>query len=81
MMVAHKGALWLDVTMFGKTAHGSMPHHGINAIHVIHRSLTELNHFQLEHVPHAILRLYHEHRHDWWQSESQISSRINAVSL
>ncbi|GED72972.1 peptidase M20 [Brevibacillus reuszeri] len=55
VMVAHKGALWLEVTMFGKTAHGSMPHHGINAIQAIHRFMTELNHYQLEHVPHAIL--------------------------
>ncbi|WP_289142673.1 M20 family metallopeptidase [uncultured Brevibacillus sp.] len=55
VIVAHKGALWLEVTMFGKTAHGSMPHHGINAISAIHRFMTELSHYHLEHVPHAIL--------------------------
>ncbi|MCM3080739.1 MULTISPECIES: M20 family metallopeptidase [Brevibacillus] len=55
VIVAHKGALWLEVTMLGKTAHGSMPDHGINAIQAIHRFITELNHYQLEHTPHEIL--------------------------
>jgi succinyl-diaminopimelate desuccinylase len=30
--VAHKGALWLEITCYGKTAHGSRPDMGINAI-------------------------------------------------
>ena len=30
--IAHKGALWPKITFFGKTAHGSMPDKGINAI-------------------------------------------------
>ncbi|MDR0922693.1 MAG: ArgE/DapE family deacylase [Lactobacillales bacterium] len=30
--VAHKGALWPRITTFGKTAHGSMPSLGVNAI-------------------------------------------------
>jgi succinyl-diaminopimelate desuccinylase len=38
--IGHKGALWLEIVIFGKTAHGSMPDQGINAIqhmmHVIH---------------------------------------------
>lgn len=28
----HKGALWLQVNTYGKTAHGSMPEQGINAL-------------------------------------------------
>lgn len=55
VIVAHKGALWLEVTMLGKTAHGSMPDHGINAIQAIHRFITELNHYQLAYTPHEIL--------------------------
>jgi len=55
VIVAHKGALWLEVTMYGKTAHGSMPDHGINAIQAIHRFITELNGYHLEHETHAIL--------------------------
>lgn len=30
--IAHKGAIWVKVKFFGKTAHGSMPHLGINAL-------------------------------------------------
>ncbi|GFH41866.1 succinyl-diaminopimelate desuccinylase [Lactococcus hodotermopsidis] len=30
--VAHKGALWPRITTYGKTAHGSMPNTGVNAI-------------------------------------------------
>src|SRR5699024_8876831 len=29
---AHKGALWIEIEVYGKTAHGSMPNEGINAI-------------------------------------------------
>lgn len=32
IVIGHKGALWLEITTFGKTAHGSMPEKGINAI-------------------------------------------------
>lgn len=32
VVVTHKGALWVKITTFGKTAHGSMPKHGVNAI-------------------------------------------------
>lgn len=32
IFVSHKGALWLEVVSYGKTAHGSMPDQGINAI-------------------------------------------------
>ncbi|MFN0074743.1 MAG: M20 family metallopeptidase, partial [Chloroflexota bacterium] len=31
-VVAHRGALWVEATTYGKTAHGSMPHLGVNAI-------------------------------------------------
>lgn len=37
VVVGHKGALWLEITTFGKTAHGSMPDQGINAVdHMVH---------------------------------------------
>ncbi|KAA8670346.1 ArgE/DapE family deacylase [Clostridium sp. HV4-5-A1G] len=32
IFISHKGALWLEVISYGKTAHGSMPDKGINAI-------------------------------------------------
>jgi succinyl-diaminopimelate desuccinylase len=42
IFVAHKGALWLEVTAFGKTAHGSMPEQGSNAIEHINRFINAL---------------------------------------
>lgn len=32
IVIAEKGALWLEFETFGKTAHGSQPHTGVNAI-------------------------------------------------
>ena len=32
VFVCHKGALWIEIISYGKTAHGSMPDQGINAI-------------------------------------------------
>lgn len=32
VVIAHKGALWPQITTYGKTAHGSMPDLGVNAI-------------------------------------------------
>ncbi|MBP1043921.1 ArgE/DapE family deacylase [Vagococcus sp. BWB3-3] len=45
VVIAHKGALWPQLTTYGKTAHGSMPQLGINAIdHMLH----VLNQFKRE---------------------------------
>jgi succinyl-diaminopimelate desuccinylase len=30
--LGHRGAMWLEITTLGKTAHGSVPHKGINAV-------------------------------------------------
>ncbi|MNB91494.1 putative succinyl-diaminopimelate desuccinylase [compost metagenome] len=30
--IGHKGALWLRITLFGRSAHGSMPQLGLNAV-------------------------------------------------
>ncbi|MFD2175900.1 M20 family metallopeptidase [Rhodobacter lacus] len=38
----HKGALWLRLTATGKTAHGAMPHHGVNAVMKMAHALTRL---------------------------------------
>ncbi|PAV29751.1 acetylornithine deacetylase [Virgibacillus profundi] len=32
IVVGHKGALWLEIILSGKTAHGAMPESGINAV-------------------------------------------------
>jgi succinyl-diaminopimelate desuccinylase len=39
VVLAHKGALWVEITTRGKTAHGSMPQEGVNAIEHMHHVL------------------------------------------
>ena len=42
VILAHKGALWVEITTRGKSAHGSAPETGINAIEHMHHVLGEL---------------------------------------
>ena len=52
---AHRGILWLKIAAHGRTAHGSMPHLGINAILKINAVLNRLKDFVIPHVPHPLL--------------------------
>jgi succinyl-diaminopimelate desuccinylase len=52
---AHRGILWLKFTAKGKTAHGSMPHLGINAIESARVLLNELANYKLIFTPHPRL--------------------------
>lgn len=52
---AHRGILWLRITTFGRTAHGSMPHLGINAIEKANTLLNHLKNWQIPHTPHDLL--------------------------
>ncbi|WP_312473697.1 M20 family metallopeptidase [Neobacillus sp.] len=54
-VIAHKGVLWLKISMFGKTAHGSMPSHGINAILAMNHFINELNTLVIPYEQHEIL--------------------------
>jgi succinyl-diaminopimelate desuccinylase len=54
-LVGHKGALWLRLTLKGVTAHGSMPHLGINAAFKAARAVTALETFQFNVAPHPYL--------------------------
>ncbi|MEH7524775.1 M20 family metallopeptidase [Bacillus sp. JJ1503] len=54
-VIAHKGVLWLKISMFGKTAHGSMPSEGINAILAMNQFMNELNNYILQYDEHEIL--------------------------
>src|SRR5256714_3760466 len=54
-LVGHKGALWLRLTLRGVTAHGSMPHLGVNAAYKAARALTILEKFQFNVAPHPYL--------------------------
>ncbi len=53
--VAHKGVVWLDLVAEGRTAHGSMPHLGENAIHKLARAITRLDGFRFDTEPHDLL--------------------------
>ncbi len=52
---AHRGLLWLNVTALGKTAHGSAPHLGVNAIHAMNVVLNALDGFRIDVEPHPHL--------------------------
>ena len=53
--VAHKGVVWLDALAEGRTAHGSMPHLGDNAIHKLARAIVALEGFAFDAEPHPLL--------------------------
>lgn len=55
IITAHRGILWLKITTKGKTAHGSTPHHGINAITHMTALLKYLETFSIQHEPHPRL--------------------------
>jgi succinyl-diaminopimelate desuccinylase len=46
---------WLDAVAEGRTAHGSMPHLGDNAIHKLARALTRLDGFRFDAPAHDLL--------------------------
>ncbi|EKS29663.1 M20 family metallopeptidase [Afipia felis] len=54
-MVGHKGALWLRAVTTGVTAHGSMPHLGVNAAYKAARVLHKLEAFEFNEAPHPHL--------------------------
>lgn len=54
-LAGHKGALWLRGRTTGVTAHGSMPHHGVNAVYRAARAVTRLEAFTFDTVPHPVL--------------------------
>ena len=54
-MVGHRGALWLRMTTTGKTAHGSMPELGVNALYKAARATQKLEDFGFNVTPHPHL--------------------------
>jgi succinyl-diaminopimelate desuccinylase len=53
--IGHKGALWLTLTFRGRTAHGSMPQLGDNAVVKAATAITRLSEFVLPGEPHPQL--------------------------
>lgn len=53
--VAEKGALWLELTTRGKTAHGSMPEMGRNAVMMMVTFINELINMDIPYKEHPLL--------------------------
>ena len=53
--IAEKGVLWVEVETFGKTAHGSMPEKGQNAITMMVKVIKEFEKLDISYKPHPIL--------------------------
>ena len=47
-VIGQKGAIWLRISTLGKSAHGSRPHQGVNAIEKMMKLITHLNILSLE---------------------------------
>ncbi|MET3320577.1 UNVERIFIED_ORG: succinyl-diaminopimelate desuccinylase [Peribacillus simplex] len=55
LYTSHKGCLWLEIITYGKTAHGSMPDQGINAITAMNELMNRLHAYEFEYSPHPLL--------------------------
>ena len=55
LAAAHRGLLWLEIITKGSTAHGSMPHLGINAIESMRVFLNELADYDITARPDKLL--------------------------
>lgn len=53
--IATKGGLWLELTTYGKTAHGSMPAQGRNAVSMMVKLLEAYQCLEIAHNPHPLL--------------------------
>ncbi len=53
--LAERGVLWPEITTHGKTAHGSTPELGINAIHMMIALLAEIEKTPVPFEPHPLL--------------------------
>lgn len=53
--IAHKGTLWLEISTYGKSAHGSMPEQGVSAIDAMRGFLNELSEHSFTYEVHPML--------------------------
>jgi len=56
LVIAHRGLLWLELTVLGKAAHGAMPERGVNAILPLAAMLSQLQAHQFAYQPDPLLR-------------------------
>ncbi|KAI7249909.1 hypothetical protein KC345_g11704, partial [Hortaea werneckii] len=62
--VGHKGALWLRISLFGRSAHGSMPQLGLNAV----EGMME------------VISLLHRHALEWQEHDPVLGSSSLSVN-
>lgn len=55
LVIAHRGAMWVKLTTYGKSAHGSTPHLGVNAIVHMSHALQRLERHRFAFTPHPLL--------------------------
>ncbi len=55
LIIAEKGILWIEITTHGKTAHGSMPEFGRNAIRMMLAVINELDRQDFPYTAHPLL--------------------------
>ncbi len=55
IFLAQKGALWLEIEMEGKTAHGSMPDLGVNTVESMAQFIYRLKSLDFSFKPHLLL--------------------------
>ena len=55
LYVAEKGAFWLEITTYGKTAHGSMPEQGRNAVMMMVSLIHKLDKLMIPYTKHPLL--------------------------
>lgn len=55
IFIAEKGILWLEIVTHGKTAHGSMPELGRNAVMMMVKLLQKLEELSIPFEPHPLL--------------------------
>ena len=53
--IAEKGVLWVEIETFGKTAHGSMPDQGRNAVLMMVKIIQEIEKIKIPHKTHPVL--------------------------
>lgn len=55
LVVAHRGALWIEIVTHGRPAHGAMPQNGLNAILPMGALLDQLSRHTFAYTPHPLL--------------------------
>lgn len=58
LFIAEKGALWVELTTYGQTAHGSMPDLGRNAVMMMVALLSELDRLPVACAEHPLLGIF-----------------------